>query len=180
MRGGLKLHGMEDNIVPDFTTCCHRAKPLDIGLRLDALKGQKINGEGNMTRHGQTKRRTWRTGHLGVDEATQHLVVAELTRNGVGDQEPLAEIVNAGPEGVVLGRVTADGLSDTWGCEEATNEHGAEMIPPPRQKAVDPLDKTGRNNHPRGQAISQGEKLGREAWKQSRGAPRRSLAETAM
>jgi hypothetical protein len=43
LRGILKLNGLEDKPVPEFTTFCTRAKTLDLELRLEALQGQKIS-----------------------------------------------------------------------------------------------------------------------------------------
>jgi IS5 family transposase len=193
VRGLLKLNGLHDKPVPDFTTFCNRAKELKIAFRLAALEGKRINllvdstglkifgeGEWKMRTHGKSKRRTWRKLHLGVDEATQQIPVVDLTRNNVGDQEHLPVILDKVPDGIDLGKVTADGIYDTWGCYDAANDHGAEMIVPPRKNAVDPPDKTGRKNHPRGKAIRECEELGREEWKKKNGYHRRSLAETAM
>lgn len=191
--GVLRLNGLGDKRVPDFTTFCNRAKELEIAFRLAALEGKKINllvdstglkifgeGEWKMRTHGKSKRRTWRKLHLGVDEATQQIPVADLTMNSVGDQEHLPEILDAVPDKIHLGRVTADGIYDTWGCYDAANDHGAAMLTPPRKNAVEPQGKTGRRDHPRAEAIRECERLGRDKWKKSSGYHRRSLAETAM
>lgn len=193
VRGVLKLNGLEDKPVPNYTTFCNRAKELKITFRLAALEGQKINilvdstglkiygeGEWRMKVHGKTKRRTWRKLHLGVDEATQMIVANDLTLNNVGDQEHLPEILNKVPEKVAIGRVTADGIYDTWGCYEAANDHGATMVVPPRKNAVEPPDKMGLRDHPRVVAIRECAERGREAWKKEAEYHRRSLAETAM
>lgn len=193
MRGILKLNRLEDKPFPDFTTFCNRAKTLEIERRLEALRGQKINilvdstglkifgeGEWKMRTHGKSKRRTWRKLHLGVDEATQQIVASDLTKNDVGDQEYLPDILNAVPEDISITRVTADGIYDTWGCYKAANDHGAEIVVPPRKNAVEPDKATGRADHPRAEAIRKCETLGREEWKKKRGYHRRSLAETAM
>jgi hypothetical protein len=192
-RGVLKLNGLHDKRVPDFTTFCNRAKELKIAFRLAALEGQKLNilvdstglkiygeGEWKMRTHGKSQRRTWRKLHLAVDEASQQIVAVDLTHNDVGDQEHLPTILNKVPKGLNISRVTADGIYDTWGCYDAANDRGAETIVPPRKNAVDPPDKTGRKNHPRGHAIRECEDLGREEWKKKNGYRRRSLAETAM
>lgn len=193
LRGILKLNGLQNKPVPDFTTFCNRAKTLEIERRLEALRGQKINilvdstglkifgeGEWKMRTHGKSKRRTWRKLHLGVDEATQQIVASDLTKNDVGDQEHLPDILDDVPEDIDITRVTADGIYDTWGCYAAANDHGAKIVVPPRKNAVEPDDKTGRADHPRAQAIRECERLGREEWKKKRGYYRRSLAETAM
>ena len=130
--------------------------------------------------HGKSKRRTWRKLHLGVDEATQQIVAEDLTKNDVGDQEHLPEILDGVPDDIDIVRVTADGIYDTWGCYAAANDHGAEMVVPPRKNAVEPDDATGRTDHPRAETIRDCKRLGREEWKKKSGYHRRSLAETAM
>jgi len=201
IKGILRLNGMADKAVPNFTTFCTRARVLKISFRLAALEGKKINllvdstglkifgeGEWTMKVHGKTKRRTpwrgtgqaWRKLHLGVGEETQQIVVADLTRNTVGDQEHLPKILDAVPQEIAIGRVTADGIYDTWNGYNAANDHGATLLTPPRKNAVEPPDKASRHDHPRAQAIRECEKLGRDQWKQSSGYHRRSLAETAM
>lgn len=193
LRGLLKLNGMEDKPVPHYTTFCNRAKTLSIELQLSALKGKKIDilvdstglkifgeGEWKMKMHGKSKRRTWRKLHLGVDGATQQIVVVDLTKNDVGDQEHLPHLLDDLPDDVDLNSVTADGIYDTWDCYDAANDHGATIIVPPRKNAVEPDGKTGRADHPRAEAIRECDRLGREEWKKKTGYHRRSLAETAM
>jgi IS5 family transposase len=191
--GVLRLNGMGEKPVPDFTTFCNRAKVLEIESKLAALRGKKIDilvdstglkifgeGEWKMKIHGKTKRRTWRKLHLGVDEATQLIVVGDLTLNSTGDQEHLPDLLDDLPEDIDLNSVTADGIYDTWDCYGAANDHGATIIVPPRKNAVEPDETTGRADHPRSQAIRDCERLGREEWKKATGYHRRSLAETAM
>lgn len=193
LEGFLKRMHLTDRPVPDYTTFCNRAKVLKIAKRLEALRGQMINilvdstglkifgeGEWKMRVHGKSKRRTWNKLHLGVDEATQMIVAEDLTKNDVGDQEHLPDILDDVPDDIDIRRVTADGIYDTWGCYAAASDHGATIIVPPRKNAVEPGDTTGRAHHPRTEVIRECERLGREEWKKKSGYHRRSLAETAM
>lgn len=193
LTGVFKLNGMKDTRVPDYSTFCDRAQDMKPELQLAAFKGKKIivlvdstglkiygEGEWKAKMHGVTKRRTWKKLHLGVDEATQQIVVADLTLNSRGDQEHLPEILDKVPEGIGIERIIADGIYDTWDCYEAAKDHGAELVTPPRKNAVEPAEKMGLHNHPRSEAIRACARLGREEWKKEKGYHRRSLAETAM
>ena len=184
---------LSDKPVPHYSTFCDRAKTIEIERRLAELEGQKVHilvdstglkidgeGEWKVKAHGKTKRRTWRKLHLGVDEATQLIVVDDLTHNDVGDQEHLPELLNKVSDDTGVARVTADGIYDTWGCYDAANDHGAELVTPPRKHAVEPSNDNPRQNHPRGDAIRECDRLGREEWKKKNAYHRRSLAETAM
>ncbi len=193
IRGLLKMADLNDKPVPHYSTFCDRAKTIEIERRLTELKGQKIHvlvdstglkiygeGEWKIKMHGKTKRRTWRKLHLGIDEATQLIVIDDLTHNNVGDQEHLPKLLNAVPDDINISRVTADGIYDTWGCYDAANDHGAELVTPPRKNATEPPDDHPRQNHPRSDTVRECERLGREEWKKKTGYHRRSLAETAM
>lgn len=168
-----RLHGVLQS--------CEGAK---IAFCLAALEGKKINllvdsmglkifgeDEWKMRTHGK-RRRIWRKSRLGVDEEMQQIAVVDLTLNNVGDQEHLPEILDGVSDGINLGRVTADGIYDTWGCYDA-----ATLV---RKNVVEPTDKTGLKDHSRAQAIQECEKRGRDESKKSIGYHQRSLAETAM
>jgi IS5 family transposase len=189
----LKLGDCADKSVPDYSTFCNRAAEIDIKVKTSLQSGEplhllvdstglKIYGEGEwkVRTHGASKRRTWRKLHLMIDEATQQIIVADLTENSTGDQEHLPELLNKVPDDKSVGRVTADGIYDAWGCYDAATEHGADLCTPPRKNAVVPPDKSPLTNHPRSNAIRECQKLGRTPWKIENDYHRRSLVETAM
>jgi hypothetical protein len=193
MLGLFKLGNCVDRSVPDYTTFCVRAPELEIAIRAAVASGEplhllvdstgvKIYGEGEwkMRTHGKSKKRTWRKLHLIIDEATQQIVVADLTKNDVGDQEHLPALLKKLPATTNVKEITGDGIYDTWGCYNAAAEYGADFTTPPRSNAVAPDRDTPRGLHPRNQAIRDCEALGRTPWKIEVGYHRRSLVETAM
>ena len=193
IKGLFKLGHCADKPVPDYTTFCVRAAAIDVKVKTALQSGEplhllvdstglKIYGEGEwkVRTHGASKRRTWRKLHLMIDEATQQIIVADLTENSTGDQEHLPELLNKVPNDKHVGRVTADGIYDTWGCYDAATKHGADLCTPPRKNAVVPQDKSPLTNHPRSDAIRKCQKLGRTPWKIETEYHRRSLVETAM
>lgn len=192
------LPGLSGNTarVPDHTTFNRRSAALGVALSL--LKknhpihlvvdttGLKVCGEGEwkVRKHGWSQRRTWRKLHLGVDDRTQEIVVADLTGNSTGDQEHLPELLENVPEEIRIRQVTGDGIYDTYGCYDAARAHGARLVTPPRGNAVLPVpdrEKPDRPlDHPRHKTIRDCRKKGRKRWKKEAGYHRRSLAETAM
>ena len=190
--GLFKLGNYSDRPVPDYTTFCLRAVDVDVVLRL-AERGEPINllvdstgvkiygeGEWKVRQHGASKRRIWRKLHLGIDETTQEIIVADLTEHSVGDQEHLPDLLHAVPQDISIGRVTADGIYDAWGCYDAAAKHGAELITPPRKNAVMPPAHSPRSDHLRSDVIHDCQTFGRTPWKIHVGYHRRSLAEIAM
>jgi hypothetical protein len=193
MRGLFKLGNCQNRPVPDYTTFCVRAEAIDISIKTALQSGEplhllvdstglKIYGEGEwkVRMHGVGKRRTWRKLHLVIDAKTQQIIAADLTENSTGDQEHLPELLNRVPTSTRIGRVTADGIYDSWGCYDAATAHGADLCTPPRKNAVVPLDQSPRSNHPRAKAIQECQELGRTPWKIKNEYHRRSLVETAM
>jgi hypothetical protein len=78
----LKMAGLEDWPVPDYSTLCRRQRSVaiqvpyrrssgDLNLLVDST-GVKIRGEGEwqVRRHGASRRRQWRKVHLAMDVAT--------------------------------------------------------------------------------------------------------------
>jgi Transposase DDE domain len=193
MRGLFKLGNCADRPVPDYSTFCLRSAKLDVALRAAVVSGEplhllvdstglKIYGEGEwkMRTHGKTKKRTWRKLHLMIDAVTQQIIVADLTKNDVGDQEHIPALLKKMPADTKLKRMTGDGIYDTWNCYDTAAQYGADFLTPPRTNAVILPDEKGRTDHPRTRAIRACERLGRTPWKIETGYHVRSRVETAM
>ena len=124
-------------------------------------------------KHGGPKRRVWRRFHLGIDGKTLEIRAVEFTTSDLGHAplrpEPLKQI----PPDQEIGRVTADGASDTRKC------HDALAIIPPRKNAkpwrADTAGAIARN-----EALRTSRRLGRTIWRQWSSTHRRSRAETRM
>ena len=99
--------------------------------------GIKVEGEGEwyVRKHGGTKRRVWRKGHLGIDEQTLEIRAVEVTSSDVGDAPMLPELLCQIPPDQEIASVTADGASDTRKCHDAIAERGSAAVIPPRKNA---------------------------------------------
>lgn len=174
---------------PTFSTLSRRQKSLDIPkyenktespvhLVVDAT-GIKIYGEGEwkMRQHGKEKRRTWRKLHISVNEATQDIVMAIVTKANVRDSETLGQLLNGNKLNV--SQVTGDGAYDTHDCYEAAIDIDAKPCFPPRVNATcnKPTDEAWRlRNH----EVSRVRQKGLKKWKIKNNYHRRSLSETAF
>jgi hypothetical protein len=173
--------------VPDYTVLSRRAHRLNVNLGVVSSgepvhlvvdsSGLKIYGEGEwkVRIHGVGKRRTWRKIHIGVDEATSEILVAELTKADVADCDVLPKMLCKLESPV--SRVGTDGAYDKKKDYRAIARIGARAIIPPRCDAV--ASARGRPTA-RDENIGRINKIGLKRWKLERGYHRRSLAETAF
>jgi hypothetical protein len=176
--------------VPDHSTVSRRLGRLSVAMPVQPAGGArhivvdstgiKVYGEGEWKarQHGVSKRRTWRKLHLGVDEATGEILVAEVTTNDYHDSEILPSLLD-GIDGEVA-QVSGDGAYDTFTCHEAIAQRDAVATIPPRQDARPCQPEEAVPTHPRDQILQRIDQVGRAAWKQESGYHRRSLAETTM
>ncbi len=135
-------------------------------------------GEWKARQNGVSKRRTLRKLHLGVDEATGEIGVAEVTTNDYHDSEILPSLLN-GIDGEIA-QVSDDGAYDTFVGYEAIAQRAAVATIPHRHDAQPYRIGETVPTHPRDQILQRIDQVGRSAWKQESGYPRRSLAETTM
>ena len=120
--------------VPCYSQICRRAQKL--GKVLKRLKrkgyvdvvfdstGLKVYGEGEwkVRAHGIGKRRTWKKLHVGIDPATQEILVCELTDRDGGDAATGTNMLEE-VEGK-LRKVYGDGAYDGSNFREAVQKRG--------------------------------------------------------
>lgn len=176
--------------VPEHSTVSRRMSQLSValpvlprsGARHIVLDGTgiKVYGEGEWKarQHGVSKRRTWRKLHLGVDEATGEILVAEVTTPDFRDSEILPSLLDGIPDEVA--QVSGDGAYDTFECHRVIAARGASATIPPRRDACPTHPPDTPPTHPRDLILERIEQVGRKTWKQESGYHRRSLAETTM
>ncbi len=141
----LRMAGLEDWPVPDFSTLCRRQKTITIqipyrrsdsplNLLVDST-GVKVRGEGEwqVRRHGASRRRQWRKVHLAMDTVTGDVCAVEFTSSHQGDSPVLPGLLAQVPADQSIGTVTADGAYDTRRCHAAIIKHGATAIIPIRK-----------------------------------------------
>ncbi len=179
-----------DGAIPEYSTLSRRRATLEIAL--PRTRGQEARhlvvdstgvkvfgeGEGKVRQHGYTSRRTWRKGHLGVDEASGELVAAVGTTNNSSDGQVWPDLVAQVEE--ALKQVSGAGGSDKRQCYEARQARRAPATIPPQRKA-----KIWHHAHTKAERVAREQNLrrirqgGRAAGKRASGDPRRSLAATA-
>jgi IS5 family transposase len=176
--------------VPDHSTVSRRVGKLSVAMPVQPTPGArhvvvdstgiKVYGEGEWKarQHGVSKRRTWRKLHLGVDEATGEILIAEVTTNNYHDSEILPGLLD-GIDGEVA-QVSGDGAYDTFDCHDAIAQREAVATIPPRHDAQPYRPDETIPTHPRDQILQRIDQVGRSAWKQESSYHRRTLSETTM
>ena len=177
--------------IPDYSTLSRRRATLEIALPRTRGKeglhvvvdstGVKVFGEGEwkVRQHGYTYRRTWRKGHLGVDEASGEIVAAVVTTNNYHDSQLLPDLLAQVDEEIA--QVSGDGGYDRRTCSEVIRARHARAAIPPQHNA-----KIWQHGNTKAERLARDENLrriwqvGRAAWKRESGYHRRSLAETTM
>ena len=194
VRSLVKLMGVVDICVPDFSTFSRRGSGLDLPLKSRSDKagpmhlvvdstGLKIFGEGEwlQSKHKtKVKRKSWRKLHLGLDLVTGEIVCSDLTTDGVGDPTALPELLDQidgdvsrfMADGAYDGAPTSDVLVKLFGVD-------VEIIIPPAKTAVLSAE-AAVNPTLRDQRISAIRTDGRMACQVSRRYNQRSRAETQM
>lgn len=191
------LVGLDEIILPHFSTLSRRASRIEIALDPISSKGPihlaidstglKVYGEGEwkVRQHGAGKRRTWRKVHFGINTKTFMVHAVVVTTNDVHDSPAGVKVVDLIDEDIEC--VLGDGAYDTGVMRQKIKERGAIPIIPPRD---------GARIHPdtpylkeRNEAIAfikeglaQGLSLhdARKAWKKASRYHQRSLSETHM
>jgi hypothetical protein len=177
--------------IPHHTSLVKRAAKLSVSIHVDPSKGPidvvvdstglKVYGEGEwkVRQHGAHKRREWRKVHLAVDPDSHAIVAQLLSDSNVHDGaavKPLLDQVEQEVEAFY-----GDGAYDQWKVRDYLQEEKIDQVIPPRKNAV--IQQHGNSNAEpleRDECLRQIRRDGREAWKESIGYHRRSLAETAM
>jgi IS5 family transposase len=177
--------------IPDYSTLSRRRATLEIArprtrgnealhVVVDST-GVKVFGEGEwkVRQHGYTYRRTWRKGHLGIDEASGEIVAAVVTTNNAHDSQVLPDLLAQVDE--EIRQVSGDGAYDRRTCYEAIRtRHAQATIPPQRNAKIWQHGNTKAERLARDENLRRIRQVGRAAWKRERGYHRRSLAETTM
>lgn len=175
--------------VPTYSTLCRRYRHLNVKLpyvpRAGAIDvvvdstGVKVYGEGEwkVRIHGESKRRTWRKLHLGVDVDSREIVGCVTTTRDMSDHETLKEVLAEICEDQSINSVIGDGGYDYREAQGPIIERNAIAIIPPRKGArIWDIDEFLWRDH----AIRRIREVGKKAWKVESGYHQRSLVENAM
>lgn len=178
--------------VPDHTTLSRRGKELGVVLPkkvsgpIDIVMdstGLKIYGEGEwkVRTHGASKRRTWRTLHLGVDPESGEIEAMALTENSVDDAQmvdPLLQQIDQS-----IDHFAADGSYDKRKVYASLQAHAPQatiLIPPRKNARIWQHGNTKADRLKRDENLRTIRQQGRKAWKDNSGYHMRSLVETSV
>jgi hypothetical protein len=137
-----------DLSVPDHSTLSRRGKTLEVPppqriatgplhLLVDST-GLKLGGAGEwlIEKHGQSRRRSWRKLHIGVDSNSGEIVAVEVTGKDIDDAAMVDGLLGQIDDPIVS--FTADGGYDQDRVSQAVTERDPDVavIVPPRAGAV--------------------------------------------
>lgn len=181
---------------PDYSTLSIRGKRLAVNIRVRKLmlgeslhlvvdsSGVKVFGEGEwkVRQHGYSKRRTWKKLHIGIDQATGDIEVAEVTGSDTADCEVFKPLLDRMPSKVAIDQVSADGSFDKRVCYQAlTDRQVAHIaIPPQKNAKIWQHGNTKAERLPRDENLRRIRAVGRRQWKQESNYHRRSLVENSF
>jgi hypothetical protein len=187
----LRMAGLEDWPVPDYSTLCRRQKTVSIqipfrrsGGNLNLLvdsTGVKMRGDGEwqVRKHGPGRRRQWRKVHLAMDVATGDIRGVEFTSSQTGDSPVLPDLLAQIPADQPIGTVTADGAYDTRTCHAAIAGRGGTAVIPIRKNGR-PWKEDGPAARSRNETLRTTRHFGRAFWKRLTGYHARSRIEAQM
>ena len=177
--------------VPSYSTLSRRQAGLDFrppqrraGAPLHVVvdsSGVKVFGEGEwkVRQHGWSKRRTWKKLHLGVDAASGQILAVSVTDNSVADATQLPVLLDQIADPIT--QASADKAYDTRATYQALRQRQARATIPPRRGAhIWQHANTRAERLCRDENLRAIRRLGRQAWKQSSGYHRRSIAESVF
>jgi hypothetical protein len=176
---------------PDHTTLSRRNATVAVRRQIDRApqgsvclivdsSGLKVCGQGewHAQKHGETKRKSWKKLHLGVDKQGQ-IIASSVTDGHDQDPSQVPELLSQIER--EIDRFIGDGMYDQDPVYTAVENHsaGARVIIPPRKDAVlSPTvatSPTQRDRH-----IVSIERQGRFAWKRTSGYYDQAHAENAF
>ena len=187
----LKMAGLQDWPVPDFSTLCRRQRTVTIqipfrrssgnlNLLIDST-GVKVRGDGEwqVRKHGASRRRQWRKVHLAMDAATGDIRAVEFTSSQTGDSPVLPDLLAQISSEQPIGTVTADGAYDTRKCHSVIADRGGTSIIPIRRNG-----RAWKEDCPaasaRNETLRATQRFGRALWKRLTGYHARSRIEAQM
>ena len=177
--------------VPCYTQICKRMKKIKTSqyhLKNKAIRhvvidatGLKVYGEGEwkVKKYGPAKRREWRKLHLAVDEETQEILFADVTKEFVSDTTFVPNIMKM-KKGIQ--RVLMDGIADVEKLYKLAYDSGIDLLTPPKQNAKKREEpwlqkRTNRLLEIRGFG---GDKKAKSLWGKLSGYSKRATVESAI
>jgi len=176
--------------VPSYTQVCRRMRSIKLPQELMNKKnvtdlvldttGLKIYGEGEWCAKRYGGKSKWVKLHVGIDQKSSKLVLAEATQENIHDTACLEKALKHCNSR--KGKVLFDGIADSRGCYEICRRHNKELLTPPNRKAVlrQEADCRLRNDALRIIKGFGGDELARSIWSKLTGYSRRSEIESTI
>ena len=174
--------------VPDVSTLCRRQQDLAVTipyrqssgalhLLIDST-GIKAMGEGEWScrKHGASRPRQGCEIHLGLGAETLEVRAIGVTGSRAGDGPMLPGLLEQIPPEEPIGKVTADGASDTRACHAAIAARQATAVIPTRRNGR-PWRETTPGAHARNDILRASRCFGRAIRRTWSGYRRRRLVE---
>jgi len=176
--------------IPSYTQVCRRMRSIQLPEELIDKKhvtdlvldttGLKVHGEGEWCAKRYGGRSKWLKLHVGIDQKSGKLILAEVTQEHEHDTKHLEKALKKANR--KKGKVLFDGIADSKRCYELCRRYNKELLTPPSRKAVlrhEP-EYCLRNEALRIIKGLGGDELARSIWAKLSGYSRRSEVESQI
>jgi len=176
--------------VPSYTQVCRRMQSIQLPKELMNKKnvtdlvldttGLKIYGEGEWCAKRYGGKSKWVKLHIGIDQKSSKVVIAEVTREHIHDTACLEKALKRCNRR--KGKVLIDGIADSKRCYEICKKYNKELLTPPNRKAVLRQEPEYRLRNDALRIIKGlgGDELARSIWSKLTGYSRRSKIESTI
>lgn len=176
--------------VPSYTQVCRRMRSIQLpeefmnkknvtDLVLDTT-GLKVYGEGEWCAKRYGGKSSWVKLHVGIDQKSGKLVLAEISKEYVHDTAYLEKaLMHCNRR---KGKVLFDGIADSKRCYEICRKRNKELLTPPNRKAIlrQEPEYGLRNDALRIIKGLGGDELARSIWSKLTGYSRRNEVESTI
>jgi len=176
--------------VPSYTQVCRRMRSIQLreellnkknatDLVLDTT-GLKVYGEGEWCAKRYGGKSKWVKLHVGIDQQSGKLVLAEVTQEHVHDTACLEKALKRCNRH--KGKVLFDGIADSKRCYEMCRRYNKELLTPPNRKAVLRQEPEYRLRNDALRIIKGlgGDELARSIWSKLTGYSKRVVIESKI
>jgi hypothetical protein len=176
--------------IPSYTQVCRRMRSIELPKELVDRRGVtdlvidttglKIYGEGEWCAKRYGGRSKWLKLHVGIDQKSGKLTLAEVTRESSHDTSCLEKALKTCNKR--KGKVLFDGIADSKKCYETCAAHNKKLLTPPNRRAIlrhEP-EYGLRNEALRAIKGLGGDEIARSIWSKLTGYSRRSEIESTI
>jgi len=176
--------------IPSYTQVCRRMRSIELPENLTDRRGitdlvfdttgLKVYGEGEWCAKRYGGKSKWIKLHVGMDQKSGKLALAEVTQEHVHDTACLEKALKRcnGRKGKVL----FDGIADSKRCYELCRSYNKQLLTPPNRRAILRQEPEYRLRNDALRIINGlgGDELARSIWSKLTGYSRRSEIESSI